>query len=63
LGVTPILKSRRSGLCTCTSLQATISSKAGEIEENIPALRHLHQELNALLSSWDDCGGRKPVGA
>jgi hypothetical protein len=63
LGVTPILKSRRSGLCTCTSLQATIRSKAGEIEENIPALRHLHQELNALLSSWDDCGGRKPVGA
>ena len=43
-----------AGLCTCTSLQATIRSKAGEIEENITALRHLHQEVNALLSNWDD---------
>ncbi len=61
--VTRILESRRSGLCTCASLQATIRSKAGEIEEKIAALRHLHQELNALLSSWEDCGGRKPVEA
>ena len=58
--VTRILESRRSGLCTCASLQATISSKAGEIEQKIAGLRHLHQELTTLLSSWQDCGGRKP---
>ena len=61
--VTRILESRRSGLCTCASLQSTIRSKAGEIEQKIAALRHLHQELNALLSSWEDCGGRKPSAA
>jgi len=58
--VTSILDSRRSGVCTCASLQATIRSKAGEIEQKISALNHLHQELNTLLSSWEDCGGRKP---
>jgi MerR family copper efflux transcriptional regulator len=58
--VTRILDSRRSGVCTCASLQATIRSKAGEIEQKISALNHLHQELNTLLSSWEDCGGRKP---
>jgi DNA-binding transcriptional MerR regulator len=61
--VTRILESRRSGVCTCASLQATIRSKAGEIEQKISALHHLHQELNALLSSWEDCGGRKPSAA
>ena len=58
--VTRILDSRRSGVCSCASLQATIRSKAGEIEQKISALNHLHQELNTLLSSWEDCGGRKP---
>ena len=58
--VTRILDSRRSGVCTCATLQATIRSKAGEIEQKISALNHLHQELNTLLSSWEDCGGRKP---
>ncbi len=58
--VTRILESRRSGICTCASLQATIRSKADEIEEKVTALRHLHQELNSLLSSWEDCGGLKP---
>ena len=61
--VTRILESRRSGVCTCASLQATIRSKAGEIEQKITALRHLHRELNVLLSSWEDCGGRKPSAA
>ncbi|NDC34807.1 MAG: MerR family transcriptional regulator [Synechococcaceae bacterium WB9_2_112] len=58
-----ILESRRLGVCTCDSLQATIRSKAGEIEHKIDALRHLHKELNGLLSSWEDCGGRKPSAA
>ena len=61
--VRQILESRRSGVCTCTSLQDTIRSKAGEIEQKIAALRELHSELEALLSRWQDCGGRKgPAG-
>ncbi len=58
--VTQILESRRSGICTCDSLKATIRSKAGEIQQKIAALGDLHRELNALLASWEDCGGRKP---
>ena len=61
--VTRILQSRRSGICTCASLQATIRRKANEIEQTISALRNLHQELNTLLGSWEDCGGRKSSGA
>ena len=34
--------------------------EADEIEQKIAGLRHLHQELTTLLSSWQDCGGRKP---
>ena len=58
--VTQILESRRSGICTCDSLKATIRSKAGEIQQKIAALGDLHCELNALLAIWEDCGGRKP---
>lgn len=57
--VRQILESRRSGVCTCASLQDTIRSKTGEIEQKIAALRHLHTELEELLSRWQDCGGRK----
>ena len=58
--VLKILESRRSGICTCTSLQGTIRSKAGEIEQKISALRAMHIELMDLLNDWQDCGGRKP---
>jgi DNA-binding transcriptional MerR regulator len=58
--VMKILESRRSGICTCTSLQSTIRSKAGEIEEKISALRAMHIELMDLLNDWQECGGRKP---
>ncbi len=55
-----ILESRRSGVCSCRSLQATIRTKAGEIEQKISALHSLHEELNSLLNGWEDCGGLKP---
>jgi DNA-binding transcriptional MerR regulator len=55
--VRQVLESRRSGVCTCASLQDTIRSKAGEIEQKIAALRDLHSELEDLLSRWQDCGG------
>ena len=57
--VDELLQSRRSGVCTCSSLQATIRSKASEIEQKIAALRNLQVELDNLLASWEDCGGRK----
>jgi len=57
--VMQILASRRSGICTCSSLQATLRAKAGEIEQKISALRSLYTELNELLNRWEDCGGRK----
>lgn len=61
--VRQILESRRSGMCTCASLQDTIRTKTGEIEQKIAALRDLYRELEELLSRWQDCGGRKgPVG-
>jgi DNA-binding transcriptional MerR regulator len=61
--VRQILESRRSGVCTCASLQETIRTKAGEIEQKITALRDLHSELEDLLSRWQDCGGRKGAAA
>ena len=58
--VLKILESRRSGVCTCASLQNTIQTKAGEITAKISALREMHVELMELLDDWQDCGGRKP---
>ena len=57
--VLKILASRRSGICSCTSLQTMIRSKAGDIEQKISALRAMHVELLQLLDDWQDCGGRK----
>lgn len=61
--VLQILESRRSGVCTCTTLQDTIRTKAGEIVHKIAALRDLQSELEDLLSRWQDCGGRKGSAA
>ena len=57
--VLQILASRRSGVCTCSSLQATLRAKAGEIEQKIVSLRSLYNELHTLLERWEDCGGRR----
>ena len=61
--VLQILESRRSGVCTCTTLQDTIRTQAGEIVHKIGALRDLQSELEDLLSRWQDCGGRKGSAA
>lgn len=59
--VRQILEARRSGVCTCSALQARIRVKAGEIGERIVALRGLQAELVAMLDSWEACGGRTPA--
>ena len=53
-----VLEARRSGVCTCDQLQATIRAKAGEIEQRIADLQSLQNELDGLLNSWQRCGGR-----
>lgn len=58
LTIKAVLEARRSGMCTCDNLQATILCKAGEIEQRIADLKSLHAELNGLLSTWQSCGGR-----
>ena len=55
--VRQVLEARRSGLCTCNALKARIRLKAGEIGEKIAALQQLHTELEAMLTSWEACGG------
>lgn len=57
--VLKILESRRSGVCTCASLQDTIRTKAGAIEARITALRQLQMELLDLLDDWQECGGKR----
>ena len=61
--VARILDSRRSGVCTCSALQAMLRGKAAEISERITDLRDLHAELQGLLSHWETCGGRKSAAA
>ncbi len=54
-----ILEARRSGVCTCTDLKATIAAKVGEIQHKLSALQELRTELNGLLQNWEECGGQK----
>ena len=53
-----VLSARRSGVCTCADLQATIRGKLGEIQSRIEALQSLEADLQAMLASWQSCGGR-----
>lgn len=53
-----VLEARRSGICTCENLQATMAGKAGEIRQRIEDLEALHTELTAMLQSWTPCGGK-----
>lgn len=56
-----VLEARRSGICTCENLQATLRGKAEEIQERIEDLQALQTELSAMLSGWERCGG-EPAG-
>ncbi|MFY8148492.1 MAG: MerR family transcriptional regulator [Prochlorococcaceae cyanobacterium] len=56
-----VLDARRSGLCTCENLQATIRSKASEIQQRIKDLQTLEAELTRMLNGWESCGGSTPA--
>lgn len=53
-----VLNARRSGVCTCADLQATIRGKLGEIHSRIEDLQTLESDLQAMLAGWQSCGGR-----
>ncbi|WP_225867219.1 MerR family DNA-binding protein [Cyanobium sp. PCC 7001] len=53
-----VLEARRSGLCTCENLQATIRAKIGDIQRRIEDLHTLRDDLTSLLEHWQSCGGR-----
>ncbi|MGB5135735.1 MAG: MerR family transcriptional regulator [Prochlorococcaceae cyanobacterium] len=58
-----VLEARHSGLCTCENLQATIRSKASEIQQRIEDLQSLQAELSKMLRDWESCGGRSATSA
>lgn len=53
-----VLGARRSGICTCNDLQATIRGKFTEIQQRVHELQSLEAELNTMLNTWERCGGR-----
>lgn len=55
-----ILEVRRSGTCNCSTLKQSITTKLASIDARILELHAMKQELDRLLSSWQDCGGAKP---
>lgn len=54
-----ILEVRRSGVCNCSALKASISTKLDSIDQRLQELQAMKQELGALLERWQDCGGSK----
>jgi len=54
-----ILDVRRAGVCNCSTLKASIASKIASIDQRIAELAVMKEEMRALLSSWQDCGGAK----
>lgn len=54
-----ILEVRRSGVCNCSVLKSSISSKMESIDQRIAELASMKEELGSLLQGWQDCGGAK----
>jgi DNA-binding transcriptional MerR regulator len=54
-----ILEVRRSGVCNCSVLKESISTKIISIDERINELSSMKIELARLLKHWRDCGGKQ----
>ena len=54
-----ILEVRRSGLCNCSVLKESISTKMASIDQRISELSAMKDELARLLEGWQECGGSK----
>jgi DNA-binding transcriptional MerR regulator len=58
-----ILEVRRAGVCNCSALKNSITTKMISIDSRINELQAMKSELARLLSSWQDCGGAKSEDA
>jgi DNA-binding transcriptional MerR regulator len=58
-----ILEVRRAGVCNCSALKDSITTKMISIDSRINELQAMKSELARLLSSWQDCGGAKSEDA
>jgi len=56
-----ILEVRRSGVCNCSALKASITNKIESIDARIAELQATQAELARLLEIWRECGGTKPA--
>jgi DNA-binding transcriptional MerR regulator len=54
-----ILEVRRAGVCNCSVLKESISTKIISIDERIDELASMRIELARLLEHWRDCGGKQ----
>ena len=58
--VARILEVRRTGVCNCSTLKQSITTKMATIDARIDELAAMKNQLNRLLLSWQDCGGVQP---
>jgi DNA-binding transcriptional MerR regulator len=54
-----ILKVCRAGYCNCGVLKNSIHTRIQSIDQRLAELVVMKAELAQLLSSWQECGGRK----
>jgi len=55
-----VLEVRRTGICNCSSLKASLAGKLASIDQRISELIAMKTELNRLLLHWQACGGDRP---
>jgi DNA-binding transcriptional MerR regulator len=58
--VARILEVRRTGVCNCSTLKQSITTKMATIDARIDELDAMKNQLKRLLLSWQDCGGVQP---
>jgi DNA-binding transcriptional MerR regulator len=52
-----LLQSRRSGICHCNNVKNGLEHKILSLENQIKDLTTMRNDLQALIQSWQNCGG------
>jgi DNA-binding transcriptional MerR regulator len=52
-----LLQSRRSGICHCNNVKNGLEHKILSLENQIKDLTTMRNDLQALIKSWQTCGG------
>jgi len=52
-----LLQSRRSGICHCNNVKSGLEHKILSLENQIKDLTTMRNDLQALIQSWQNCGG------